>query len=172
MKLGIMFIKLLNSGTLVQAGDFKAALSVAEELVAAAPMDMNANLMIEIAAYRLGEYDKVIRSVKYSLPYSIEEDVYEEIVRIFKESGIGAAYEELMKHLEELSENNPISPIDMSIRYIIADQPDKAMDWIEKGFEVHDPQITYIAATGRFLEQLFGNPRFIAICEKANLPLP
>jgi hypothetical protein len=77
-----------------------------------------------------------------------------------------------MKYLEKYAENNPISPFDMTMRYIIADQPDKAMDWIEKAYEVHDPQITYIAASGRFLEQLFDNPRFIAVCQKANLPLP
>jgi len=166
------FAKLLHLGTLLQAGDFKAGLSVAEELVAADPNEMNANFMIEFAAFRLGEYDKVIKSVKHSLPIPIEEDVYEEIVGIFRESGIAAAYKILMKHLEKYIENNPISPIDMAIRYIIADQPDKAMDWIEKAYEIHDPQITYIAASGRFFKQLFRDPRFIAICEKANLPLP
>ena len=166
------FTKLLHAGTLVQAGDFKAARSVAEELLAADPNEMNANFMIELAAYRLGEYDKVIRSVKYSLPFSIEEDVYEGIVKIYSESGIVAAYRELMKHLVKYVEDNPISPLDIAIRYILADQPDKAMDWIEKGYEIHDPQIMYIAAPGKFNEQLFENPRFIAICDKANLPLP
>jgi len=164
--------KLLYSGTLVQAGDFKAAMSVAEELVAVNPEDMNANAMIEIAAYRLKEYDKVIKSVKYALPFLVEEDVYDGIVRIYSESGIVAAYEEIIKHLEKYAENNPICFADISMRYIIANQPDKAMDWIEKGFDIHDPQMTYIAASGRFFEQLFGNPRFIAICEKMKLPLP
>jgi eukaryotic-like serine/threonine-protein kinase len=165
-------MKLLYSGTLVQAGDFKTGLSVAEELVAAYPADLNANGMIELAAYRLKEYDKVIRSVKYSLPFLIEENVYEGIVRIYSESGIVSAYEEIMKHLEKYAENNPICFMEMSTRYIIANQPDKAMDWIEKGFELHDPQMTYIAASGQYFNQLFGNPRFIAICEKMNLPLP
>ncbi len=155
--------KLLYAGTLAQAGDFKAALPVAEELVAAVPEDMNANFMIEIAAYRLKEYDKVIRSVKYTLPFLVEEDIYDGIVRIYNESGIVAAYEEIMKHLEKYIEYNPISAMDIAMRYIMANQPDKAMDWIEKGFELHDPQITYITATGRFYEQLFGNPRFIDI---------
>jgi hypothetical protein len=77
-----------------------------------------------------------------------------------------------MKHLEKYAENNYICFMDMSTRYIIANQPDKAMDWIEKGFELHDPQMTYITTTGRYFDQLFGNPRFIAICEKMNLPLP
>ena len=165
-------MKLLYSGTLGQAGDFEAALSVAEEIVVPNPIDQSANMLIELAAYWLGEYDRVIRAVKYSLPYPMEQDVYEEVVRIYSESGIIAAYDEIMKHLEEYAEKLPVSPFDIAMRYIMAKQPEKAMDWIEKGFEIHDPQTTYITATGGHFEELFGNPRFIAICEKMNLPLP
>ena len=76
--------------------------------------------------------NRVIRSVKNLLLFSIEEDVYEKIVRIYSKSGVVAAYEELMKHLEKYAENNPISFSHMSMIYIIVNQPDKAMDWIEK----------------------------------------
>ncbi|OFY60477.1 MAG: hypothetical protein A2Y71_12025 [Bacteroidetes bacterium RBG_13_42_15] len=164
--------KLLYSGTMVQAGDFKTGLSAAEEALAAYPENKAAYNMIEIAAYQLKEYDKVINAVKYTLPFSIEEAAFEVIKRIYSESGFVPAYEKIMKQLEEFAQNNPVSPMDMAIRYIIANQPDRAMDWIEKGFELHDPVVTYITATGRFFEQLFGNSRFIALCEKMNLPLP
>ena len=60
--------------------------------MAANPVDMNANGITEIAAYRLKEYDKVIRSVKYSLPFLIEEDAFKDIERIYSESGIVSAY--------------------------------------------------------------------------------
>ena len=46
------------------------------------------------------------------------------------------------------------------------------MDWVEKGFEMHDPQMTYITTLGYNHDPLFKNPRFIAICEKMNLPIP
>jgi len=143
--------KVLYAGTLVQAGDFKAGMSVLDELVADNPTDKNANILMELAAFKLKEYDKVIRSVKYSLPFIIEEDVYERIVRIYNESGLVAAYEVLLQYLEEYALNNPISYFDLALRYIIANQPDKAMDWIEKGYEIHDPLMTYIGATGGFL---------------------
>jgi len=165
-------MKLLYSGTMVQAGNTEAALAAAEELVATNPMNPNANHMIESAAYKLGEYDKVIRAMQYSIPISIEEDVYQGILRIYNESGIEAAYKELMVHMEKYAESNRISSLEMSSRYIMANQPDKAMDWIEKGFKMHDPQLGYIVASGRVFEQLYENPRFISICEKANLPLP
>jgi serine/threonine protein kinase len=163
--------KLLYLGTLVQAGDSKAGLSLAQKALAANPGDININQMLEIAAYMCKDYDKVIGALKYSLPFPFEEDTYKEIEKIYRESGIVSAYEELMIHLEKYAENNYIGFMDMAFRYIIANQPDKAMDWIEKGFELHDPQMTYITKTAQIFDSLFGNPRFFAICEKMNLPL-
>jgi hypothetical protein len=128
--------------------------------------------MLEFAAYKSKDYDRVIRALKYSLPFPFEEDQYKEIERIYRERGIVSAYGELMKHMEKYAANNYIGFSDMATKYIIADQPDKAMDWIEKGFESHDPLMTYIATPARCFDRLFGDPRFIAICEKMKLPLP
>ena len=167
-----LFTKFLYLGTLVQAGDCKKSLSLGEELLADNPKDVSLNQMLEIVAYKSKDYDKVIRMVKYSLPITIEEDVLKDIERIYRESGIVMAYEEIMKHLEKYAENNYIGFFEMAYRYIIANQPDKAMDWIEKGFELHDPLMTYITKSAHILDPLFENPRFIAICKKMNLPLP
>jgi len=164
--------KLMYIGTLVQAGDCKTSISLMEEALADNPKDININGMLEIAAYKYKDYDKVIRAVKYSLPITIEENAFKDIERIYSESGIVTAYEEIMKHLEKYAENNYIGFSEMAIRYIIANQPDKAMDWIEKGFELHDPIMTYITKSAQIFDSLFGNPRFIAICKKMNLPLP
>jgi tetratricopeptide (TPR) repeat protein len=164
--------KLLYLGTLVQAGDNKKSVSLAEEALAANPKDISINGMLEIAAYKCKHYDKVIRAVKYSLPITIDEDDFKYIERIYSESGIVKAYEEILKHLEKYAENNYISFGEMAPRYIIANQPEKAMDWIEKGFESHDPIMTYITKSALIFDPLFGNPRFIAIVKKMNLPLP
>jgi TolB-like protein len=166
------FTKLLYIGTLVQAGDCKASLSLTEEGLSIYPADINFNGMLEIAAYKCEDYDRAIRALKYSLPFPFEEDKYNKIERIYRESGIVSAYEELMKQMEKYAENNYICFADMAFRYIIANQPDRAMDWIEKGFDFHDPQMTYITKSAQFFEPLFGNTRFIAICKKMNLPVP
>jgi len=164
--------KLLYSATLVQAGNAEAALPVAEELLAKDSTNMNANQMMESAAFDLGVYDKVIKALRYSLPFPIEENGYEEVVRVYSKAGIVAAYNELLKHMEQFAEKNYVSFLDMSSRYIAANRPDKAMDWIEKGFEQRDPLLGYIVASGRQFASLYENPRFMAICEKANLPFP
>ena len=54
----------------------------------------------------------------------------------------------------------------------MADQSDKAMDWVEKGFEMHNPLMTYITTPARYFDRLVRDPRVMAICEKMKLPLP
>jgi hypothetical protein len=60
----------------------------------------------------------------------------------------------------------------MAVFYIMGNQQDKAMDCLEKGYEIHDPNMPYIATKAYPLDSLYNNPRFIAILEKMNLPLP
>jgi len=164
--------KLMYIGTLVQAGDCKASMPLFEEALFANPEDYNLNEMLALAAYKCEDYDKVIRSLKYGLPIPFEEEKYKEIKRIYDVSGIVPAYEELMKSMEKYAEKNYVGFFFMSSGYIVANKPDKAMEWIEKGFESHDPLMTYITKSAQIFEPLYGNPRFIAICEKMNLPLP
>lgn len=60
----------------------------------------------------------------------------------------------------------------MAILYINGNQQEKAMDCLEKGYELHDPQMPYIASGGYPFDSLYNNPRFIVILEKMNLTLP
>ncbi len=55
---------------------------------------------------------------------------------------------------------------------MIVNQPDKALEWIEKGFEIHDPNMPYITSMIYCFDPLFSNPGFIDIIKKMNLPLP
>ncbi|MBW6500287.1 MAG: TIR domain-containing protein [Bacteroidales bacterium] len=158
--------------TLLMAGDCKTGLSLVEEVIAADQGNILANNGMLMAAYRCKEYDKVLTAEKHLLPFLFEEVAFKEIERIYHDQGIVSAYDEIMKHLEEVVQNNTISPFDLALRYIYANQPDKAMVCIEKAFEIHDPATIYIATKMGNLDPLFSNPRFIDICEKMNLPVP
>jgi TolB-like protein len=155
-----------------EKGDYKSALALAEEVDATDPGNIMAHLVILMAAYRLKDYEKVLRSDRYLLPMvmPVEQNFFDNIHMIFKESGIVAAYKEILRHLEKFAENNHIQFAEMALRYIIAGQPDKAMDWIEKGYELHDPSMALIASKLWFLDSWSGNPRYLAICEKLNFP--
>jgi hypothetical protein len=165
--------KILYTGILIWVGDCNTALVLAEEVLANDPQSYLAHASIQVAAYPCKEYDILLDAEKYFLRmYQVKEEDIQGIDKIFKEHGVIKAYEKILNHLEEVSENYPISPFDMAMRYMIGDQPEKALDWLEKGHELHDPAMTYIATMTSHFEPLFDNPRFIDIVEKMNLPLP
>lgn len=162
---------LVSYGGILWKSDCKKALALAEEITADVPGQLFANHLISMSALQCKEYDKVIKAEKYKLQYQVTEEQLKEIQRIFKEQGIVKAYEIILKYLEDFAVNNSVSPIDMAGKYMIVNQPDKAMDWLEKGFEMHHTGMPFIASLFNF-DPLFDNPRFLNIVEKMNLPLP
>ena len=158
-------------GTLLQAGDCRPGIPLFEEALLANPKDYNLNQMLVLAAYKCKDYDKVIRSLQFGLPIPFEEGKYKEIKNIYEVSGIVSAYEELMKYMEKYAEKNYVTFFFMAFGYLVSNKPYKAMDWIEKGFESHDPLMTYITKTAQIFEPLFENSRFITICEKMKLQI-
>ena len=165
-------VKIWYAAVLIWADDCKTALVLAEEVLSHDPDNYLAYSGIQVAAYPCKEYDKLMNAERYFLRmYNVDEEDIQEIDGIFNEQGLVKAYEKIIQHLEKVSEIYPVSPFDMAMRYMIGNQPDKAMDWLEKGFEIRDPVMTYIAVTPTFAP-LFDNPRFQDIVEKMNLPLP
>jgi tetratricopeptide (TPR) repeat protein len=157
---------------LTSLGDCKGGLTYAEKAVAADPKNYFGNSALECAAYQCKDYETTLKAVKYCLPINIEENAFKEIERIYHDQGFAAAYKEITSQMESFASNNPVSPMDMAVRYIFADLPDKAMDWLEKGYELHDPNMPYITTHCYNLDPLFSNPGFLAIVKKMNLTLP
>jgi tetratricopeptide (TPR) repeat protein len=164
-------IQLFYTAVLMNIGDFNTALAYGEKITAGDPGHLMANNLIELAAFYCRDYNKVMEAAKYVL--AAKEVDFKEVERIFGETGFVAAYEEILRQLEVLAQKGYfLAPVEMAFRYMMVDQPDKAMEWIEKGFEVHDPVMPYIATHIFLCEPLFDNPRFIEIIQKMNLPLP
>ena len=165
-------MKIWYGAILVWTGDCETALALAEEVLSADSENIIAISLKSAAAFECGDYDRVIETQSQWMKNSLgfEGDIIKNIGKIYDEQGYSAAREEMAHQLEVFAENNQIGFLGIARCYVDANQPDKAMDWIEKGFEMHDPQMIYI--TIYHFDPLFDNPRFIDIVEKMNLPLP
>lgn len=163
-------IQVFYAAVLLNTGDHKTALAYGEKITAGDPGHLMANSLIEFAAFYSRDYNKVFEATKYVLtPQGVD---FIEVERIFRETGFVAAYEEILRQLEVLAQEGYVQPVELVFRYMMVDNPDKAMEWIEKGLEVRDPVMPYLGTKGFLCETLFDNPRFIAILEKMKLPLP
>ncbi len=158
------------------AGDYDNALIHAEKAFSIDPGGFLANNGVQGAAFYCKQYDRLIEAdilaLKIFFGDQIDEETYKEIGQIYEERGYFAAYERILTFYEELYINGFLNPGVMAILYITGNQQEKAMDCLEKGYELHDPQMPYIASGGYPFDSLFNNPRFIAILDKMNLPHP
>jgi len=126
------FVQILYGAVLSFTGDFKTALAYGEKVRADDPGNYVANVLIADAAYGCGDYDKAMDAARYLLPAAGVD--FKEVEKIYGESGFVAAYEEVLRQLEVLAQKRYVAPIGMASKYMRVDQPDKAMDWLEKGF--------------------------------------
>ncbi|MDX2445448.1 MAG: hypothetical protein QNK30_16755, partial [Bacteroidales bacterium] len=153
----------------------EADLTQIEKLLADDPNNLMANYFLNLVSFHCGDYDKVIETEPHYLEVmggQFDKEAFMEIKRIFNEQGFSSAYEKIVPLYEDLANNNIISPMELAIVHTKANQYDKVMDQIEKGYEIHDPTMPYIATKAYNFEPLYENPRFIAILEKMNLPPP
>jgi Tfp pilus assembly protein PilF len=161
---------------LLCANDCETAMAIAEKALAADPENFLTNNQLLETAFQCGNYDRAFNTLKLDLQVyfrdQLDEEDFRKIEKVFHEQGYFKAYEEILNYYEAAAEKGFIGPGVMAIKYMMGNQMDKALDCLEKGFEVRDPQMPYIASGGYPFDSLYDNPRFIAILEKMKLPLP
>ena len=96
---------------------------------------------------------------------------YQPSKKTFAEQGYFPALRVMINTLEESAEAGFFLPFDFAERYLRLKEYDKALEWLEKGYEIHDPNMPYITTVLFYSDQLKDNPRFIALLKKMNLPL-
>jgi adenylate cyclase len=160
-------VQVLYTPLLMNLGDWEGALAQIEHALTIDRENFLAYSFLDMVAYMNEEYEKAFDALKFYLPF--EEVVMKNIEEVFNEQGFDSAYAEVASLMVQ---SQSFAPLDIASRYSIINQFDKVLDLLELGFEVHDPNMPYIATGYANFNQLFDNPRFIALLDKMNLPPP
>jgi tetratricopeptide (TPR) repeat protein len=70
----------------------------------------------------------------------------------------------------QVAAGGPGSPADVSWPYLCADDKSRALDWLEKGYDLRDPNMVYIGVMPIY-DAIRAEPRFRALVEKMRLPV-
>ena len=126
------------------------------------------------AAYENGDYEKWIESWEKKVKGfgHWNDEGTATVIKVFHEKGHIAAIEEMFKMNEKYGNDCWMSGGIKAERYLKLREYDKAMDCLEKDYEMGDMSIAYIATVENLYDQLKDNPRFIELLKKMNLPLP
>jgi tetratricopeptide (TPR) repeat protein len=90
------------------------------------------------------------------------------------EGSAQGGYKEAMRRLAESLITRSTSgifslPNDIGNSYLMAGEKDKAVEWLAKGFEIHDPMAPYLACHPLY-DDLRPDPRFQELLRKMELP--
>jgi serine/threonine-protein kinase len=89
--------------------------------------------------------------------------------RGYAQAGYPAAMKLAAEELTRLSNKSFVLAKDIADLYVEAGEKTKALEWFEKGFEVHEPTLPFIGSTQ--YDSLRSEPRYQALLRKMNLPL-
>ena len=159
-------IKVWYSNDLAFVRRYDDAISVSREVLEMNPTMFMAFDALWNALHLTGRYEEAFEAIK--LYYT---NVYKDINHVFDQYpklGYTGTLNLEGDTLSEQSTTNYIVPIDISYFYVFAGNKEKALECLEQGYKMHDPNMPYI--TRPTYESLHNEPRFQNLCKKMNLP--
>jgi TolB-like protein/Tfp pilus assembly protein PilF len=119
-----------------------------------------------VTLYRLGRYKEGLEFIKSS--YNNDTEMLKALEHGYSEGGYKGALISQAKLDELRLETQYCNPTDIATFYALAVENDKAMYWMERAYELRDPNLPYLLWP--IYDNLRNNPRFQELAKKMNLP--
>jgi tetratricopeptide (TPR) repeat protein len=166
------FVVGLAAALMIQMGNNQSAIDYAEKAVSIDSTHRFAIVTLGYAYRNIGDYEKWFEEWKKTAGEDHADNVVASIDSVFQDKGYHAATEMILNIDEEAARERQINITGQVNRYMEIKEYDKAMDWLEKGYEIHSPSMPYMGQFMKTYDQLKKNPRYIELLKKMNLPLP
>lgn len=151
------------------SGDFGASLQTHNDLVKLEPWNWNYRLARARAWVALDRFDEAISDYNRALADQPATSMTGKgglayaLARAGKKDAARAVLDELLRHSDE-----PRITDGLALAYTALGEPDKAIDWLEQGYERRDPWMMTINVEPRFAS-LRGHPRVRELLKKMRL---
>ena len=122
---------------------------------------------ISAILFRKAKYEESLAEMKAY--YAEDRDVEEALTQGYAQSGYRGAMRRAAEILATRGRKTYVAPADVAGLYAMAGEKAQALAWLEKGLEVHDPQMPE-NSRHRVVETLRSDPRFQALLRRMNLP--
>jgi hypothetical protein len=123
--------------------------------------------MLGTLLLRKGMNDESLAEMKAS--YAGDREMEEVLTQGYARGNIRATLKRAADLLAARARKTWVSPSDIALNYVLARETDQALTWLERGLEVHDPQMPENSAH-LYFESLRNTLRFKAILRSMNLP--
>jgi TolB-like protein len=116
-----------------------------------------------------GMHKEAFAASKVALSYYGDRELDEALDQGYKEAGYRGAMKRAADALIAHFHKSYANPTDIAQLFGEAGEPARAVEWLEKGYEVRDQNMPYLGLP--IYDSLRGDPRFTALLHKMNLPV-
>ena len=161
------FIMTLDGTLYTFNGSPQAAVDRLIPIQQAMPGNPLANLNLFLSYYQLGKDDQCFEQFKMKMQMEGHEDIIPAVDETYKKDGFKKTMLKAAQMLEN-KENSLLTAQTMIFLYAMAEEEDKTMDWVEKGYIRRDSDIPFIKVMPPLLKYQ-KNQRFIEVAKLLNL---
>jgi len=144
------------------------AIAQARTALQTGPDDPLAHELVWLAFSAKGMHKEAFPSSKAYLKLYGDRELDEALDQGYKEAGYRGAMKRAAGALIAHFHKSYANPTDIADLFLEAGEKEKALDWLEKGFEVRDQSMPGVGMP--IYDSLRGDPRFTALLRKMNLP--
>jgi tetratricopeptide (TPR) repeat protein len=157
----------LHAALLEYTGRYDEAIVQFRKALRTSPGFPGAHWMLSIALFMKGLYEESLAEIKTY--YAGDREVEEALTQGYAQSGYSGAIRRAADILAARARKTYGLPTDIAELYVLAGEKAQALEWLEKGLEVRDPNIPYFSVAPHF-DALRSDPRFQDIVRRMKLP--
>jgi TolB-like protein/DNA-binding winged helix-turn-helix (wHTH) protein/Tfp pilus assembly protein PilF len=150
------------AGRLLVAGRVDEALAQVRKTLEIDPHFAPAHQTLGWAYLNQGKHGEAIQEFQQALQLSGNEttDLTLDLGFAYAVAGKREEARKILAKLKQQNEKGLVPSAPIAILYGALSEPDEAFAWLEKAYQEHDPELTYINVPGRRFEPLRHDPRF------------
>ncbi len=163
-------IQSLYAMDLMYARRYDEVIGLLRKTLETSPSEPIALSTLRSAYHQKKMYDEALEAWRLSYEAKGDREAIRALDRGRAEGGYSRALQTLAEMLIERSKTSYVTPWQVATLYTRAGMKDEALDWFEKAYDAHDPNMPYLSVDPIF-DDLRDLPRFQNILRRMGLPL-
>ena len=161
-------IQSLYAMDLMYARRYDEVIRLLRKTLEASPMEPIALSTIRSAYHQKKMYDEALEAWRLSFEARGDHEAIQALNRGRAEGGYSEPCRSVAEMLIERSKTSYVTPWQVATLYTRAGMKEEALDWFDKAYDAHDPNMPYLSVDPIF-DELRDHPRFQAILKRMGL---
>jgi TolB-like protein/Tfp pilus assembly protein PilF len=159
----------IYANTLVHLRRYDEGIVQSRNALRTSPNDPNAHNILWEAFHLKRQYNEAMEEAKAFYAALELTPVVEAMSSGYETDGYSGAMRAAAEILVAFSKQIYVAPMFIAYPYAYAGETEKTLEWLEKAFEIRDPNMPYMGEP-IFVDLLSDDPRFQDLLQKMNLP--